>query len=174
MPSSTGYETPFTGLRAQHVDTSSGSPVTGSAQGLSTSGSAPRLTGRPRPQAERLLRLEQHEVLDHERIHLRLHEGIVGLLRRQDDGLPGQIEAGVDQDRTPSLAMKLLQQAIVTAVSLVDGLHARAVVDVRDRRHAAAHEADTSRQIRIVAKRTLLGSDRGRGVPRLTGATSSM
>ena len=93
--------------------------------------------------APRLLLLEQHEVLEHQRVHVRRHEAAVGVLRRADDRLAADVEAGVDDDRAAGLLLEALEQPVVAAVPLgVDGLDARRVVDVRDRRDARARHLE--------------------------------
>ena len=46
-----------------------------------------------------LLFFIEHEIFQHESIHFRAHETKVGLFRGTDNGLPANIEGGIDQYR---------------------------------------------------------------------------
>src|SRR5438270_3895951 len=54
----------------------------------------------------RLIFLQQDEVLEHERVHVRTHEAAVGVLGCADDWLAADIERRVDDDRAPRSAVK--------------------------------------------------------------------
>src|SRR6185295_12530714 len=51
-----------------------------------------------------LLRLEQHEALDHQRVDVRGHEAAICVRRRVHDRFAAHVEAGVDHQRAAGLA----------------------------------------------------------------------
>jgi len=81
-----------------------------------------------------LLVFQQHEVLQHQNIHVGTHEAPVCLFRCAYDRLSADVEAGVDQHRATGLGLERSQQLVEPSVPLrVDGLHSRRAIDVRDR-----------------------------------------
>ena len=80
---------------------------------------------------------------DHEGVHLRGGEALPGVLRRADDRLAADVEAGVDDQRAAGLGVERFEQLVEAAVPRgIDGLHAGGVVDVRDRRDGRADGFD--------------------------------
>ena len=59
-----------------------------------------------------LLFFIQHKIFQHESIHFRTHETTVGLFRGADNGLPANIEGGIDQYRALRGFFKLPDQII--------------------------------------------------------------
>src|SRR6266511_4103545 len=82
-----------------------------------------------------LLGLEQHEILEHEGIHLGVDETVERFSWVADYGLAADIEARVDDHRAAGLRFEALHQSIKTPVPLlVYGLDAGRIVHVRDGR----------------------------------------
>src|SRR5258707_11867324 len=64
----------------------------------------------------RLLALLQHEILEHEDVHVRAHEAAIRVFRRPDDRLAADIERRVDDDRTAGSLVKRLDDVVVQRV----------------------------------------------------------
>src|SRR5688572_25904568 len=118
-----------------------------------TAGSANRFTPRsPGPSSvelelvlvvlleRRVLRfLAQEAVADRQRLDLGAHEAAERVLGRTDDRLAAHVEARVDDHRASGLLLEAGDEVVVARVGLlVHGLHARRIVDVRDRRDRGA------------------------------------
>ena len=83
-----------------------------------------------------LLFFIEHEIFQHESIHFRAHETTVGLFRGTDNGLPANIEGGIDQYRALRGFFKLPDQFIEPGIGFgVNRLDAGRIVHMRDRRN---------------------------------------
>src|SRR2546423_633338 len=83
-----------------------------------------------------LLRLQENEVADDETVHLCSHEARESLRGRADNRLAADVETRVDEDGTARQALEGGEQLVIERVVLAsNGLHARRVVNVRDRRY---------------------------------------
>src|SRR2546423_4324505 len=81
-----------------------------------------------------LLTLQENEVADDEAVHLCSHETRESLRGRADDRLAADVETGVDEDGAARQALEGGEQLVIERVVLApNGLHARRVVNVRDR-----------------------------------------
>src|SRR5437899_10961695 len=75
----------------------------------------------------------------------------VGVPRRADDRLAADVEAGVDQHRTPRAALELLQQPGESRMTvLVHRLNAGSVIDMGHRRDRGADHTDAAAQVRVI------------------------
>jgi hypothetical protein len=79
-----------------------------------------------------------------------MHKGLVSLFRSQDDGLPGKIEARVDNNRTACLLIKGFDQSIEASVSFIHSLNASAVINMGNGRHCTAGNVNAVRKVRLV------------------------
>ena len=78
-------------------------------------------------------RLGEDEAPHAQHVDLRRHERLVCFARGTDDGVPAEIEAGVDHHRAARFLVELLHELVQQAVALrIDGLDSRRVVHVRD------------------------------------------
>ena len=80
--------------------------------------------------------LGDDDVFEHQHVHVGGQEAAVGVLRRADDRLAADVEAGVDEHGAAGQALETPRSRRWNRGlrSLVDGLDPGAVVDVRDRR----------------------------------------
>ena len=70
--------------------------------------------------------LGNHDILEHQGIHIGGQEAAVGIFRGADNGLTSNVEAGVDQYRTASQPVEGVEKTIKTRVAfLIDGLEPR-------------------------------------------------
>src|SRR5207253_2666743 len=80
-----------------------------------------------------LLFLEQHEVLEHEHVHVGGKEAAISIRRRANDRLAAHVEARVDEHRAAGLLVELLDELAVAAVARrIDRLDSRRIIHVRD------------------------------------------
>src|SRR2546421_1251382 len=83
--------------------------------------------------------LAQETVAHRERLDLGAHEAAERVLRAADDRLAAHVEAGVDDHRAAGLFLVPGDELMEARVGLlVHRLHARRVIDVRDRRDRRA------------------------------------
>src|SRR5207237_4335515 len=83
--------------------------------------------------------LHQEAIAHREGLDLGAHEAAEGVFRAADDRLAAHVEAGVDDHRTTGQALEAGDQLVIFRIRLpMHGLHARRVVDVRDRRDRRA------------------------------------
>src|ERR1043166_5005333 len=79
-----------------------------------------------------LLRLQKHELAQHEAVHLRPHEARVSLRGRADDRLAAHVEGGVHEHGAAGQSLEGREQFVVSGVLFAPhGLDARRVVNVR-------------------------------------------
>src|SRR5437763_1492042 len=82
---------------------------------------------------------EQDKTLKNQRIHVRRQEAAQGILRRTDNRLAADVEAGVDEHGAAGPPIERLDQPIETRMPIfVDGLHTSAVIDMRHGWHVGA------------------------------------
>ncbi len=88
------------------------------------------------PEAWVLRLFPEQTIADRQYLDPRAHETAEGILRRADDGFAPHVEAGVDQHRAAGARLERAEQGVIAGVGLpVDGLDARRVIDVGDRRY---------------------------------------
>jgi hypothetical protein len=108
---------------------------------------------RPR----RLRRLLQQVVANAQHVEVRSHERLVGFARCADDRIPAQIEARVDEHRTAGAPEEGFEHAAIGGVAhRIDGLDARRLIDVRDRRHDRASHLELVQALRRASLRQAL------------------
>src|SRR5439155_5797667 len=59
-----------------------------------------------------LARLIEHEVLEHQKVHLRPHEAAVGVRGGADDGLAAYVEGRIDDHTAAGRCLKRLEQCV--------------------------------------------------------------
>src|SRR5580765_3278476 len=75
--------------------------------------------------------LDDDEVLEHERVHLRSHEAAIGVFRSADDGFAANVEARVDEHRASGQVKKRRHHSMELGISLpIDCLHSCTVINV--------------------------------------------
>src|SRR5438552_16472489 len=74
---------------------------------------------------------EQDKTLKNQRIHVRRQEAAQGILRRTDNRLAADVEAGVDEHGAAGPLIEGLEQTVKARLAIfVEGLHTRAVIDM--------------------------------------------
>ena len=95
--------------------------------------------------------LIQNAVADHQYLDLGSHEAAEGILGRAGNRLAAHVKARIDEHGAAGFRLEHAEQGVEPGISLVmNGLHARRKVDVRDRRDLGADDFELVQTVDVV------------------------